>query len=456
MIRNRLLLILSFLTAFVLAQGALVSDMHNLFTNVILASDHRYLPLINQTDRVLVNISISLLFIYDVNEVQQTMSACFMYDITWTDELRQWRPEDYGGISDVQPDPLDIWKPRLLAANSIGSQDFIGDTYAPLHLYSNGHVTWLPGGIVHFSCSMILTYFPFDTQQCHFAILGGEIASHVTYSMGLASISAGRHAKNGEWDILEIRGASLISHTTGLPLVTCSISLRRRPQFIVLNIIMPVNLLSCISVFVFWVPVESGERLSLSITTLLSLTVYMSEIYSDLPKTSDHMPLLVIYLMCLLVHSILVLISNIILLTVYHHGRDNNEKSKTNCQSKDNESQIVTESNQNTYTSQLMEHSHKMYNSSVSPRSGFHSRDTVKGKVSQKGTTMTKLLDIMWGKLACRFPESENKGQTALTRVLSRVLTYIGLADLILFILFSVMWLIIFAVFTVVINQGTN
>lgn len=38
--------------------------------------------------------------------------------------------------------------------------------HRPLFVYWDGHVEWYPGGIISASCSLDMTYFPFDKQRC--------------------------------------------------------------------------------------------------------------------------------------------------------------------------------------------------------------------------------------------------------------------------------------------------
>jgi hypothetical protein len=51
--------------------------------------------------------------------------------------------------------------------------------------------------------------------------------------------------------------------------------LTRLPLFYVLNIIIPIILMFSLSIGVFYLPVDSGEKMTLSISILLGQTVFL-------------------------------------------------------------------------------------------------------------------------------------------------------------------------------------
>ena len=79
--------------------------------------------------------------------------------------------------------------------------------------------------------------------------------------------------------------------------VEYSVFLRRIPTYFVFNLIMPCTLISATTFLSFFLPPESGEKVSLGITVLLSLTVFLLLVAELLPpsgavpiigKFSDH------------------------------------------------------------------------------------------------------------------------------------------------------------------------
>ena len=63
-----------------------------------------------------------------------------------------------------------------------------------------------------------------------------------------------------------------------------TISMERNPTFYVLYLIIPSVLMALVSVMVFLLPPESGERVGLSITVLLSYTVFLLMASETVPR----------------------------------------------------------------------------------------------------------------------------------------------------------------------------
>jgi hypothetical protein len=56
--------------------------------------------------------------------------------------------------------------------------------------------------------------------------------------------------------------------------------------------IFPFSILSCLTLFVFWLPPDSGEKITLTITILLALTVFLQLISEYTPKASSNLPII--------------------------------------------------------------------------------------------------------------------------------------------------------------------
>jgi len=79
-------------------------------------------------------------------------------------------------------------------------------------------------------------------------------------------------------------------HTRGE--ITISLKLERRTYYYVMNLILPCTLIACTIFLEFILPAESGERVGLGITILLSMAVFQELTSEKLPSSSEHFPLL--------------------------------------------------------------------------------------------------------------------------------------------------------------------
>ncbi|RXG71326.1 CHRNA7-FAM7A fusion protein, partial [Armadillidium vulgare] len=102
--------------------------------------------------------------------------------------------------------------------------------------------------------------------------------------------------KNGEWDLIGCPGKRNAIYYQCCPEpyvdVTFEIVIRRRTLYYFCNLILPCVLIASMAVLGFTLPPDCGEKLSLGVTILLSLTVFTSMVNDSIPSTSDAVPLL--------------------------------------------------------------------------------------------------------------------------------------------------------------------
>lgn len=70
---------------------------------------------------------------------------------------------------------------------------------------------------------------------------------------------------------------------------------RVRPMFYVFNLILPCVLITGIALLGFYMPADSGEKVTLGITTLLSVTVFLMLVAESMPPTSDTLPVRMLF-----------------------------------------------------------------------------------------------------------------------------------------------------------------
>ena len=132
-----------------------------------------------------------------------------------------------------------------------------------------------------------------------------------------------------EWDILSIPAQKNIK------VYDCcleeyidiyfNITIRRKTLFYTVNLIIPTVNISFLSVLVFYLPSDSGEKLTLGISILVALLVFYLLLIDLIPPTSLVIPLLGKYLL-----FTLILVNLSILLTIFilnlHHRKPSTHK----------------------------------------------------------------------------------------------------------------------------------
>lgn len=95
---------------------------------------------------------------------------------------------------------------------------------------------------------------------------------------------------NGVWALVDTATA----YSAELKYATARfvIYIRRKPAYFIFTLILPCVLLSMLMFLVYLLPPESGEKVSLQITVMLSFTVFQVVITNSMPPTSDIVPVM--------------------------------------------------------------------------------------------------------------------------------------------------------------------
>lgn len=104
------------------------------------------------------------------------------------------------------------------------------------------------------------------------------------------------------------------------PFITYSIVIRRRTMYYILNFLTPCILMSALTILGFFLPVESGERMNVGVTVLLSLTVILLLLAEELPATSEVVPLISRYYTLTMINVFLSIVFTCVVLTFHHHA----------------------------------------------------------------------------------------------------------------------------------------
>nr|KAG5707320.1 hypothetical protein BaRGS_000094 [Batillaria attramentaria] len=173
----------------------------------------------------------------------------------------------------VHPDPVDIWRARVMVSNSLQDRDIFKDAHAPVFLFSDGSTRWYPGGIFFTSCVMTVTVFPFDSHDCSLSFISiGFYAEELVFEPVNPEANLRGYSHNGEWELTSTSVSPLQIPVADETFSGFKVTLRltRRPWFFLLNVVMPIMLLSLLNFMVFVLPNDCGEKVTFGTTILLS------------------------------------------------------------------------------------------------------------------------------------------------------------------------------------------
>ncbi|XP_067664248.1 acetylcholine receptor subunit alpha-1-A-like [Haliotis asinina] len=303
--------------------GASIHDARRLksylFSNY--TSEHR--PLNNQSETVKVSAIVYLLDITDFDDVKQQFICNAIFYIKWKDEFLVWDTEDFGGIKHFTfNNGYNAWFPSITVTNTLEKRDVFKEDTQRMTVYNNGAVLWLPSAILKTSCPLSIHAFPFDIQECSIYLMAVHYTvEEVELVTGSDKVFVDRFQRSDQWELLD---TSLSSIRTGdVDKWHITLTFQRRPLFYILNVLIPIVILSILNVAVFAVPIESGEKLSFAVTVLLSLVVFMTFASELIPKTSTGISMLTQYLTTVTASSAINVILTIIVLIL--HNRENTE-----------------------------------------------------------------------------------------------------------------------------------
>uniref|UniRef100_A0A1A8IHJ5 Cholinergic receptor, nicotinic, alpha 4 (Neuronal) n=1 Tax=Nothobranchius kuhntae TaxID=321403 RepID=A0A1A8IHJ5_NOTKU len=281
-------------------------------------------PVQNTSDTVLVHFGLSIAQLIDVDEKNQMMTTNVWVKQEWNDYKLRWNPEEYENVTSIRIPSEIIWRPDIVLYNNADG-DFAVTHLTKAHLFYDGHIKWTPPAIYKSSCSIDVTFFPFDQQSCKmkFGSWTYDRAKIDLISMA-SNVDQMDYWESGEWVIVNAVGKYNTKKyeccTEIYADITYYFIIRRLPLFYTINLIIPCLLISCLTVLVFYLPSQCGEKITLCISVLLSLTVFLLLITEIIPSTSLVIPLIGEYLLFTMVFVTLSIIITVFVLNVHHRS----------------------------------------------------------------------------------------------------------------------------------------
>ncbi|KAI2808030.1 hypothetical protein BLOT_005972 [Blomia tropicalis] len=276
------------------------NEERRLFNYLMRNYDTNIRPIKNSSMAIHIRLGITLAQIFDLDEKNQVLTTNIWLDQEWFDEFLTWNASDYGNIVKIRVPCQSIWLPDIVLYNN--ADDYTrGYMCSRAVIEPNGNVFWPPPTKFRSTCQVDVTYFPFDDQTCKLK-LGSWIydGNQVDITNRTEDVDLSNYVANGEWDLI---GTKLVRNVVYYPCcaepfpdVTITLVIRRKILYYTYNVILPCIMMSTLTLLVFCLPPESGEKIALGVTVLLAFSVFMLAISEKLPETSESIPLLGVYL----------------------------------------------------------------------------------------------------------------------------------------------------------------
>ncbi|XP_072016672.1 neuronal acetylcholine receptor subunit alpha-10-like [Amphiura filiformis] len=215
--------------------------------------------------------------------------------MTWTDEFLTWNATEFGGIDVVHVPAEKIWLPDISLYQTVDDafERYKLDTY--VMVYSNGSAYWFVPAIYGSSCRMQIRYFPFDTQKCDMRLSSWSYdGNHI--DLRAEDVAQNSFLQNGVWTLESVTNRREVTKYQCCPEpyydLIYTIIFRRNSSFYITYLILPCVFLAALSLLVFYLPPDCGEKLTLSITNLLALVVFQQLVAETMPPSGEESPIL--------------------------------------------------------------------------------------------------------------------------------------------------------------------
>ena len=279
------------------------ADEENILKTILPST---YKKSVRPSSEVMIYAFISLQQINSVDEKSQTITTNSYLTLLWTDQRLTWNISSYDDLADVMIPIKSIWTPDVAILNMADGEGFLKYNDYNLATVTNVGEVYVTISLnaLKTRCKMNVRKFPFDAQSCNINVGSWiQTSDRMNIELGDSKIKTDDYVENSVW---RLTGSSvaIIQSNKRIPTFlsdknfTCdeiqfTLHIERRPLYFMMNGIFPCLLLNCLTLLLFFLPYSS--QIDLSITSILTFSVYMLRISSDIPVQSEYLPIIGYY-----------------------------------------------------------------------------------------------------------------------------------------------------------------
>lgn len=264
-----------------------------------------------------VKIALQLVLLINVDEKDQVMHTNVWLTLKWHDFQMKWNPVNYGEIKQIRVSPDKVWLPDIVLFNNADG-NYEVSFMCNVVINHKGEMLWVPPAIYKSSCIIDVEFFPFDEQICTL-VFGSWTYNEkeIRLEFGQAElVDLSEYSASSIWDVINAP-ASLTNQRSRIEF---QVIIRRKTLFYTVVLIIPTVLMAFLSMAVFFLPTDSGEKITLTISVLLSIVVFLLLVSKILPPTSSTIPLMAKYLLLTFVLNVITILVTVIIINIYFRG----------------------------------------------------------------------------------------------------------------------------------------
>uniref|UniRef100_A0A3B3YXR7 Cholinergic receptor, nicotinic, alpha 10a n=1 Tax=Poecilia mexicana TaxID=48701 RepID=A0A3B3YXR7_9TELE len=306
-------------------KGAYAKYAQKLLTD-LMANYTSALRPVEDTNNILnVTLQVTLSQIIDMDERNQILTAYLWIRQVWFDAHLRWNKDEYDGLDTIRIPGSYVWRPDIVLYNSADNH-FTGPMDTNVVIRHDGQMMWDSPAITKSSCKVDVSFFPFDGQQCRFTYGSWTYnGNQLDILNAMESADLADLVENVEWEVLGMPAKKNIVQygccADPYPDVTYTLKLKRRASFYVFNLLIPCVMISFLAPLGFYLPADSGEKVSLGVTVLLALTVFQLLVAEIMPP-SENVPLIGKYYIATMTMITASTALTIFIMNIHHCGPD--------------------------------------------------------------------------------------------------------------------------------------
>uniref|UniRef100_A0A8C1NJU8 5-hydroxytryptamine receptor 3A n=1 Tax=Cyprinus carpio TaxID=7962 RepID=A0A8C1NJU8_CYPCA len=271
-----------------------------------------------------VAIDLMVYAILNVDEKNQVLTTYVWYRQQWTDEFLAWDPEEFDEVKQISIPTANIWVPDILI------NEFVDVGKSPeipyVYVGNTGLVrNYKPIQVVT-ACSLNIYNFPYDVQKCSLTF---QSWLHTTKDINITLMRTPEEVMNdksvfmnqGEWELLHVLSTYKdfsVDNDDYYAEMKFHVVIRRRPLFYTVNLLLPSVFLMVMDIVGFYLPPDSGERVSFKITLLLGYSVFLIIVSDTLPATAIGTPLIGVYFVVCMALLVISLTESVLIVRLVH------------------------------------------------------------------------------------------------------------------------------------------
>ncbi|XP_077112469.1 5-hydroxytryptamine receptor 3A-like [Ranitomeya variabilis] len=193
-----------------------------------------------------------------------------------------------------------VWFPDIQIAELVDSGKLLGNSF--VYIDSTGLIKYQVALRQSFVCMFYIFFYPFDAHNCTLSFYSQlHTIEHINLSAWVASDNLRLQLQTifypGEWELSYMSSSYRMEtdEEKEYAVLVFHIIFKRLSLYYVVNLIVPSVFLMILDIIGFYLPNESGERISFKITLLLGYSVFLIIVMDILPASSHTTPIIDIY-----------------------------------------------------------------------------------------------------------------------------------------------------------------